>query len=217
MPAEAGVRAPAPPLSGPAPRGPAPALQAGRAEPGAHGAARAGGRARLAPAPPPHHRRHPPRSPRGTLPASPTPAPGPPAVVLPSSVPPSLPVQLGPPGSRRPHRPRSYGQTHRHLQVGESPLRAGEQASAGPLCVGGRAVTLRTFLLSAPGWRGGRALGAEGSAGAETGAYGFAARGVLAGTVGAPASRSRAGGRDGGGTVCPASCRPVRRLGALPD
>lgn len=53
MPAEAGVRAPAPPLSGPAPRGPAPALQAGRAEPGAHGAARAGGRARLAPAPPP--------------------------------------------------------------------------------------------------------------------------------------------------------------------
>lgn len=54
VPAEVGVRAPAPPLSGPSPRGrgPAPALQAGRAEPGAHGAVRAGGRARLAPAPP---------------------------------------------------------------------------------------------------------------------------------------------------------------------
>lgn len=41
MPAEVGVRAPAPPLSGPSPRGrgPAPALQLGRAEPGAHGAA----------------------------------------------------------------------------------------------------------------------------------------------------------------------------------
>lgn len=135
MPAVAGVRAPAPPLSGPAPCGPAPALQAGRAEPGAHRAARAGGRARLAPAPPPHHHRHPPLSPRGALSASPTRTPGPPAVVLPLSVPPSLPVQLGPPGSRRPHRPRSYGQTHRHLQVGESGRRAGEHAGAGPLCV----------------------------------------------------------------------------------
>lgn len=55
------------------------------------------------------------------------------------------------------------------------------------MCVGGRAVTLRTFLLSAPGQRGGRVLGAEGSADAEPGAHGFAAGGVLAGTVGAPA------------------------------
>lgn len=56
-------------------------------------------------------------------------------------------------------------------------------------------MTLRTFLLSALGQRGGRALGAEGSAGAERGALGFAARGILAGTAGAPASSA---GQEGG-------------------
>lgn len=66
------------------------------------------------------------------------------------------------------------------------------------------------------GQRGGRALGAEGSAGAEPGARGFAARGVSEGTVPAPASSSRAGGREGGGTVCRASCRVLRCSGALP-
>lgn len=140
---EPGVRAPAP-FASPAPPTPRPqpaALRAGRAEPGAHGAARAGRQSQAgAPAP----RSAPPSAARpAPSPLFLPPLPGPRAAFPPS--PRSRPVQPGLPGSRRPpRRPRSYGQTHRHLQVGESPRagrgRARRRCDLGrgaPLC-GGR-------------------------------------------------------------------------------
>lgn len=172
---EPGVQAPAPFASPapPAPRPPPAALRAGRAEPGAHGAARAGRQSQAGvPAPRP-------ASPSAARPA-PSPLFLPSLPVLPAAFPPSprsRPVQPGLPGSRRPpRRPRSYGQTHRHLQVGESP-RAGRGRARrrcdlgrgaplcggrprwGPRCLpfGSRAVTRLNPLLSpggGAGWEG---------------------------------------------------------------
>ena len=130
-------RSPAPPRPRPAPRLPA-ALGVGRAEPEAHGVARAGRRSQAGvPAPSPSVRR-----PSGAFPFYLPSLPGPVAALPPS--PPSRPLQPLLPGSYRPPRcPRSYGQTHRHLQVGESPRagrgRARRRCARGreSLCVGG--------------------------------------------------------------------------------
>lgn len=144
FPVPAGGRGPSPrparrprPRPRPAPRLPA-AFGVGRAELGAHGAARAGRRSQAgAPAPSPSVRR-----PSGAFPFYLPSLPGPVAALPP--FPPSRPLQPLLPGSYRPPRcPRSYGQTHRHLQVGESP-RAGRGRARRrcardrePLCVGG--------------------------------------------------------------------------------
>lgn len=135
---EPGVRAPAP-LAGPAPPAPrppparrAPSLARGArgARSGARWSAEPGWRPRTPPrARPPPAR----RLPRATCQRSPA--------LRTLSLPPLRPVPPGLPGPRRPpRRPRSYGQTHRHLQVGESP-RVGRGRARRPgresLCVGG--------------------------------------------------------------------------------
>lgn len=141
---EPGVRAPAP-LAGPAPPAPRPppARRAASRARGARGA-RSGERRSAEPGWRPHPQTR--TSVGRQSGASPAPlafaTPGP-AAALPS-FPPSRPVQPAVPGSLRPPRcPRSYGQTHRHLQVGESPRaergRARRRCARGrePLCVGG--------------------------------------------------------------------------------
>lgn len=155
------------------------------------------------PRPPPHHRRHPPRSPRGALPAAPAPAPGPPVVVSSPSAPPSRPGRPAPAG------PIALVPMDRRTDTCRW-VRA--RAGLGSKRARGLFVCVRTrrdpqspsFVCW--GQRGGRALGAEEFASAEPGARWFAARSVSEGTVPAPVSSSRAGGREGGGMVCPASC-----------
>lgn len=158
FPVPAGARGPSPrPASRPRPaRAPPPACPP-RSEPGARSPRRTErrapvGRVRLAPPAPLSAVRGEPvpfpvplafaPRPRGRAPSVP------PLRPAPSS--PLCPAPAGPPRC-----PRSYGQTHRHLQVGESPCagrgRARRRCARGrrPLCVGGGRTGVRAAAPSA--------------------------------------------------------------------
>lgn len=107
--------------------------------------ARAGRRRQAgAPAPSPSVRR-----PSGAFPFYLPSLTGPVAALPP--FPPSRPLQPLLPGSYRPPRcPRSYGQTHRHLQVGESPRAGGDERADAAPGVGSPFVWGAVALASAP-------------------------------------------------------------------